>query len=212
MFDFCHLLRLMGIIGWGPRPGIWTVLFSLFFSSFSFFFFSILHFLFFPLSRGPLYLRVFLFLFCFVFEFPLKNYKFVTQRPHFLKFLIKNDKFVSKQDFFYEFQFKFITKYIYKKKPPSLLMCKIPLLTQRPLFFCNFASLNAFYIENQVIKPPSVLYDSVPLPRSVGRRWRNPNLLYQVPLPATPPHQSMGFIIRGHPTFQYIFSCPPYSL
>ena len=41
MFDlgiFCHLLRLMGIYGWGPRPGILKVSFSLFFSFFLLFF------------------------------------------------------------------------------------------------------------------------------------------------------------------------------
>ena len=32
--------------------------------------------------------------FVFVFEFLIKNLKFVTQRPHILEFLIENDKFV----------------------------------------------------------------------------------------------------------------------
>ena len=66
MFDFgifCHLLRLMGCIRWGPCLGIWKVSFSLFFSSCSFFFFlSFLSFIFYfslslsgaPYSSGPL--------------------------------------------------------------------------------------------------------------------------------------------------------------
>ena len=59
MFDFgifCHLLRLMGIIRWGPRrPGIWKVSFSFLFSLFfSFLHFFLLFFFFFGSLSGAL--------------------------------------------------------------------------------------------------------------------------------------------------------------
>ena len=58
MFDFgifCHQLRLMGIYRMVAPPSGYLKSFVLtfLFFLFCFFFFSILHFLFFPLSRGP---------------------------------------------------------------------------------------------------------------------------------------------------------------
>ena len=63
MFDFgifCHLLKLKRIYRMGPRPGIWKVSFSLFLSSFFFFFLPFLFFIFIvclsgaSLAPGPL--------------------------------------------------------------------------------------------------------------------------------------------------------------
>ena len=53
---------------------------------------------------------------------------------------------------------------ILSPKGPLKKKKKIPLLTQRPLFFVIFASPNAPYIENQGLTPASVLYSSAPPP------------------------------------------------
>ena len=45
-----------------------------------------------------------------LFEFLIKNFKFVTHRPHYFYFLIKNNKIVLKMIIFHRFPFKFVQK------------------------------------------------------------------------------------------------------
>ena len=70
-------------------------------------------------------------------------------------------KYFFKTNFHPEFIKKYnFWKFLLPKDTPFL--CKIPLLTQRPLFLVIFASPNAPYIENHGLTPASLLYGSDP--------------------------------------------------